>query len=217
MLVTVLWEDQASTGNAFGPGKLLIHCLADDLRQEPHEIASMVESQPRKGNASVLRALKNDCRRLTRSGPVIVVLDSDRAPQLLQSTSACLKSMAQRLSRIVDCKHEVVFLRRNMESLLDAVVDVLREPTSCSKPRPTAWSDASWASTGTTCACRYAAACPTSIAWFGALERICGTTRGRDHGEGGGDPPRVPCPALTPATDRAPARDRARTRSRPRR
>jgi hypothetical protein len=141
MKVTVLWEDSLSRGTVtrqFGPHELLVACLEDDLRRPRWDLSKSIFSNPRNGRDKVRLSLRNDLDRLRRDGPVVAVIDRDRARELWPAAEAadCMSGIKRRLSEDAPGDYEVVFLHRNVESLVEAVCAALRLPVPAKKPNP---------------------------------------------------------------------------------
>ncbi|MEX1368630.1 MAG: hypothetical protein AB1Z98_36215, partial [Nannocystaceae bacterium] len=91
MQVTVLWEDQRGMqARGFGPHELLVACLADDLGIDRQQLKSFVSSHPKKGVTKVRAALVRDLPRLSTSGPVVAVVDRDKALDLWRGSKASM-------------------------------------------------------------------------------------------------------------------------------
>jgi hypothetical protein len=140
MIVTVLWEDQRG-GDVlgFGPHELLIACLADDLDLHRWELSQRVQSQPRKGNSNVRKALQKDIAKLSR-GKVLAVLDRDKVRELWKTPGPmpadCMKGITERFRGDAPGDYELLFLVQNVESLLDGARTALCEPPLDGKPTP---------------------------------------------------------------------------------
>lgn len=140
MIVTVLWEDQRGGQiKGFGPHALLVACVADSLGLVPNRLKGLIESHPKKGNGNVIVALRRDLERLANSGPVVAVFDRDKIPELVnlhQPVADCRRITKERIRNLAPGNYEVVFLERNIETLIEAVCRVLGESAPEQKPRP---------------------------------------------------------------------------------
>jgi hypothetical protein len=124
MIVTVLWEDSHGVGvKGFGPHELLVTYVAKELGWDRPAVSRIVRSLARNGVGNVRRALKNDLSKLTRSGPVVAVIDVDKAHKLWSPgvvPASCKSAMNKRIHQEVEGDFDLVFLEQNMESLLNA-------------------------------------------------------------------------------------------------
>lgn len=83
MIVTVLWEDQlGSEARGFGPHELLVTCLTEELGMDRESLRRCIFSVPKKGVGNIRTELRKNIRRLTRSGPVVAVVDRDNVIDL---------------------------------------------------------------------------------------------------------------------------------------
>ena len=140
MILTVLWEDSRSPrANKFGPDLLLRACVADDLGTSPNRLERYVVPQPRKGNGSVVKALRQDLERLVRSGPVFAVIDRDKVKQLVASgldIPDCRAEICARFRAKAPGDYELVLLEDNMESLIAAACTAMGLEPPGKKPSP---------------------------------------------------------------------------------
>ncbi len=142
MIVTVLWEDQRGVKtNSFGPHKLLLSCLVDELGWPYHELERTVASIPLRGNGNVRRELQKNIRKLTNSGPVLAILDHDQIVGLWKDRRdlqipKCMTRQKQQLKEDAEGEYEIVFLVDNMESLTSAVITQSEGEPWNSKPTP---------------------------------------------------------------------------------
>lgn len=141
MIITVLWEDKrGDVAMGFGPHELLLSCLADDLGTMRQSLEGLINSLPKKGRDSLREALKNEIRRFTRLGPVLAVIDKDKARDLwkgqAQPPPACMSGMATRLHADVPGDYDIVFLERNVDTLVEIVCAVTGQRHPGIKPRP---------------------------------------------------------------------------------
>ena len=102
MIVTLLWEDErGGVAKGFGPHELLLSCIADDLGLPRELLLPCVNSVPKKGRDKLRTALQHEFLKLARFGPVLAVIDKDRARDLwkgrAQPPPPCMSSMAARL------------------------------------------------------------------------------------------------------------------------
>jgi hypothetical protein len=124
--VTVFYEDSAAPGPiaGFGPHRLVVQCVADDLRVNAWELRGRLLGIPRGGSA-VIRA---DCRenpsRFVSDGRLaFAVYDGDRLAKLLGLRGDACKAEIKTVL-LGECpwrEHlRVVILDRNLESVLSA-------------------------------------------------------------------------------------------------
>ncbi len=143
MTVTVLWEDaRGGELKGFGPHELLLACIADELESgdwwaRKRVAQRSVEAHPKKGNANGVKALKGVARDLF-AGPVVAVLDVDRAHELWSEKLPrnCKTAIGARIRKDAPGGYEIVFLIENVESLLHAASAALGEPALTKKPTP---------------------------------------------------------------------------------
>lgn len=143
MIVTVLWEDQrGDRRNGFAPGALVNACVKDRLAMVAQPIRARIEHVPKKGNGNVLKALKNDFSSLRNDGRVIAVCDRDKFHLLwrdhYEPPHNCMQGLTERVASDCGGPRELVFLRQNMETLLEhcrAALGILTE-AAARKPSP---------------------------------------------------------------------------------
>jgi len=141
MIVTVLWEDQrGAETKGFGPHELLLTCVADDLSMNRESLGGVVQSHPKKGVGNVRAAIVRDILRLTRSGPVFVVVDRDKIRDLWKSADIqpanCMTGISQRFHQDAPGDYDLLFLIDNVESLIEAACLALDIPCPEAKPNP---------------------------------------------------------------------------------
>ncbi len=140
MIVTVLWEDQRGVEmRGFGPHDLLIACIADDLGIDRERLRDRVSSVPKKGVGNVRTALRKDIRRLANSGPVLAVIDRDKVINLWKHgrrPSDCMSGITARFREDAAGDYDLIFLVRNMETLVEAACQAMRLDTRSRKPTP---------------------------------------------------------------------------------
>lgn len=138
MITTVLWEDQlGGQTKSFGPHELLIACLEDRTGQPRTVLKHLVVSVPLKGNGNVRRALQRNLGKLIQSGPVVAVLDRDKAQDLWsQKPPNCFGGLRSALRHDAPGDYDVVFLVDNIESIIVACCHALGEPVPTTKPSP---------------------------------------------------------------------------------
>ncbi|MDX9720795.1 MAG: hypothetical protein RBU37_08600 [Myxococcota bacterium] len=137
MIVTVIWEDQRGSRQGFGPHDLLLSCVADELDRGPgwHQkrkwCSAHLASVPKKGNGVVLKALRNETETLSKSGPLFAVLDHDQVvglwPKETQPPS-CIPGIVEAMKRDAPGRYELVLLRSNIETVVDAACQALHQP-----------------------------------------------------------------------------------------
>lgn len=141
MIVTVLWEDQRGVvAKGFGPHELLVSSVADELKVDRSSLKARVVSVPKKGNGNVVKALKYDLGKLKKCGPVVAVIDRDKAAKLWKdkpfSAPDCMSGLKDQLQKDAPGEYELVFLVENTESLTDAVCADSQKPCGANKPTP---------------------------------------------------------------------------------
>jgi hypothetical protein len=142
MIVTLLWEDErGGVAKGFGPHELLLSCLVDDLGLPRELLLQRVNSLPKKGRDNLRTALQHEFRRLARYGPVLAVIDKDKARDLWKGRAQppsppCMSGMVARLHEDAPGDYDVVFLEENMETLVDVVCKANGQPLPSIKPRP---------------------------------------------------------------------------------
>lgn len=141
MLVTVLWEDQRGTqARGFGPHELLLSCLADELAIPREVLRDHVSSHPKKGVGNVRSALRRDLERLTKSGPVLAVVDWDQVHDLWKDAKPrpprCKTGLTDRMRQDAPGDYELVFFEQNIETLIHAVCRATGRDVPTSKPKP---------------------------------------------------------------------------------
>jgi hypothetical protein len=146
MIVTVLWEDQrGQQAKSFGPHELVISSVADDLCDDLNDfhlkrafLSRIVVGHPKKGNGSVLAALRRDLEAF--SGPVVAVLDRDKAHKLWShlhpSPSNCMQGIRRQFRIEAPGEYDLVFLINNVEDLVNAALQVMSKPPLMYKPDP---------------------------------------------------------------------------------
>lgn len=121
MIVTVIWEDQrGGPQKGFGPHELICQCIADQRGCDKSRVSRVVKSVPCKGNGNVLRVLSQDGPKLQNSGPVLVVLDLDRAHELLGGPELkdCKTALSQALRGRASGSYEILYLDRNVDTIV---------------------------------------------------------------------------------------------------
>jgi len=118
------WEDSRSAAaNRFSPHELLLACVADDLGVPAGSLNRYVRSLPKNGNANVRKALEKDLRRLRKYGPVMAIVDWDEIANLWKHARprppGCKQGIATRFREDAPGDYELVFLERNIETLVD--------------------------------------------------------------------------------------------------
>lgn len=140
MIVTVLWEDQRGVeARGFGPHDLLLACVADELGIDYKRLRDQVTSSPKKGVSKVRTELQRNFRRLANSGPVIAVVDRDKVIDLWKHSmppSDCMSGITARFRKDAAGDYDLIFLVRNMETLIEAVCRAMRQDTPSRKPTP---------------------------------------------------------------------------------
>ena len=141
MIITVLWEDsREGRTKGFGAHELRVACVAERLGRRRYEVGKQISSSPKKGAGNVLRALKNDLHRLTKSGPVFAVIDRDKAREIWKPgplPADCMTAIRDRVAEhVASTGYEIVFLMQNMESLVDACEEGAVAKSARQKPSP---------------------------------------------------------------------------------
>lgn len=126
--VTILYEDSAGERAEFALHDLVVRCVADRLDRDPKTLRSALHGIPKKGNANVRRACRQDLPRLARDGRVVVaVFDNDRIRRMANlppaackaQVTSCLKSGCEPSALL-----RIVLLVENTETLLVALRDI---------------------------------------------------------------------------------------------
>jgi hypothetical protein len=141
MIVTVLWEDQRGTETkGFGPHELLIACLTDELTITRERLVGLLKCHPKKGNGNVRAALQRDLDRLSKSGPVVAVVDRDKIRDLWKPSGEqppdCIAGIASRFRSDAPGDYELVLLVDNVEDLVRAACTARRVDVPTAKPTP---------------------------------------------------------------------------------
>ncbi|CAN0509378.1 unnamed protein product, partial [Phaeothamnion confervicola] len=136
-IVTVLWEDQRGVSvKSFGPDVLLKACVADIRGVETKHLITAI---PKKGVGNVLKALENDLRRLSNSGPVFAVIDRDQIRNSWQPAPPdCMTGLKERIKDKAPGNYDIVFLVENIETLVAACCEALGLSRPTTKPNPDA-------------------------------------------------------------------------------
>lgn len=140
MIVTVWWEDQRQRAlpRQFGPHTLLVACVADELDANVRFVGEIMRSIPLKGAGNVRRELMETAPNLG-AGPLFVVLDRDKVIELWPADkrpSDCMQGISRQIRSEAPGGYDLVFLQRNIETLVHACAAALREPTPTAKPKP---------------------------------------------------------------------------------
>jgi len=139
VIISILWEDQRGVQvKGFGPHDLLLKCLEDDGVGERAKLDHLVRGLPKKGNGNVVKQLSLLAPRDgtgPHDGPVLGVLDWDEAPRLggLPS-SVCFAHARFHLGRQLHDARSIVFLDRNVETLVSEARALVGEPSFGRKP-----------------------------------------------------------------------------------
>lgn len=130
--VVVILEDQLAKGtNKPGPTALLEACVADRIAAAggpwvPFSLKDHLDIQYKKGNGNLLTTCKTKFELLSGSGVVLAVLDRDKAPKLLSlQGKSCLTLLRQAFFEQCAPAIELVFLDRNIETVVEGVCDLL--------------------------------------------------------------------------------------------
>jgi hypothetical protein len=139
VIVTVLWEDQRGVEQkSFAPGVLLEACLRDRRLPDVDAPPFTIDHAPKKGEGNVIKALSREHDRLARKGHVFAVLDRDQIRRHWQKDPPhdCMTGIRERIAKDAGGPRNVLFLVRNMESLVHACCDALHVPRPSEKPGP---------------------------------------------------------------------------------
>jgi hypothetical protein len=149
MILYVWWEDARNKVKPrnFGPEKLLVACVADELEVPRAEVQGRIESLPLKGDGNVLRRLRRVCD-VPPGTHITVVLDRDQiheailrlAPTLRPND--CMQEISQAIRAEAPGDYDLVFLVDNMESLFDACCGARHREPPRGKPDPLTRDDA---------------------------------------------------------------------------
>jgi hypothetical protein len=140
MRITVLWEDSRGIVlKGFAPHDLLVACIAEKLGRKRVEVDSQISSVPKKGAGNVIKALRRDLSRLTKTGPVFALIDRDKVREMWKTDppADCMTAIRERIRKdVASVDYELVLLVQNMESLIDACDDGFRSRLGGRKPTP---------------------------------------------------------------------------------
>lgn len=127
-MIAILYEDQRGPRNEFGLHRFICQLVIDRaaLTKSVYEVErSLIRGTPLKGNGNVRRRCLTDLPKLARHcRRVFAVYDEDRVPELVGlSRTDCRPLLCSKL--VENCqpadKLEVVLLRQNQESLIEAI------------------------------------------------------------------------------------------------
>jgi hypothetical protein len=141
MRITVLWEDErGEVAKGFGPHELLVACLADELEMPREQLHGRISSLPKKGRDKLREALKHELRRFARLGPVLAILDKDKVRDFWKGQAppapACMSGMTSRIHEDVPGDYDIVFIERNVDTLVDVVCEATGHGIPLGKQRP---------------------------------------------------------------------------------
>ena len=127
-MVHILYEDQRGSRNEFGLHRFICQLVIDRASLTPsvYEVERrLIRGTPLKGNGNVRRRCQTDLPKLARQcRRVFAVYDEDRVPELIGlSRTDCRPLLCGKLAE--NCQPtdalEVVLLRQNQESLIEAI------------------------------------------------------------------------------------------------
>jgi hypothetical protein len=98
-----------------------------------------ISSLSEKGVGNVIKKLRQDLPKLTKTGPVFAVIDRDKAREIWKTDppADCMTAIRERIRKeATSGDYELVFLVQNMESLIDACDDGFRSRLGGRKPTP---------------------------------------------------------------------------------
>lgn len=140
LLATILYEDQlAVEAKHFGLHELVLQCLADRFPLRLDELRAMFQASPRKGNTNVRKECDDPRRtKLYRSRILVAVYDSDKVRDFIASSASCKTSLRDALRRTSPWGDNLttVFLERNTESVLAAIIEAQDRAKLPGKPEP---------------------------------------------------------------------------------
>jgi hypothetical protein len=125
MAALILYEDQQLPVREFGLHKFVMSCAYDAVNGAWQVLELAVEGRPLKGNAKLLKCIKEDFARLASNGRhVIAVFDNDKIRTLLRlpKTSpdsdvvTCVREHCSRDEQALT----VILIHQNTESILQA-------------------------------------------------------------------------------------------------
>jgi hypothetical protein len=125
--VRILYEDSGDP-TEFGPHKLVARYACDRLGVEPWQLRDRLKGDPKRGNANVLKACREDLGKLVKGGwAIVAVYDSDQIGHRIGlPRGACKSQLVARLKQ--DCEPRdrlvVVLLEENVETLLRAIAAI---------------------------------------------------------------------------------------------
>ncbi|HWN71056.1 MAG TPA: hypothetical protein VNM90_25610 [Haliangium sp.] len=127
-------------------------CVADERQCSRDEVKEHIVSAPKKGNGTVIKALKQDLDKL--HGPVYAVLDRDKILELWppgERPPACLSGIRKAMADKAPGSYDLILLSENVETLVTACCHAAGDGVPRSKPSPDerdrilgklAWGDA---------------------------------------------------------------------------
>jgi hypothetical protein len=137
--IAVLYEDQLATSKprSFGPHVLVLTCVADQLQRPREPLERHVDGHPCKGIGRLLAPCREPILA-DRHARVIAVCDDDRVREHLKlPAAACKMDVRGAIALSVGTSPlQAVLLVRNLETVLDAVQQVLGLGPLTSKPSP---------------------------------------------------------------------------------
>jgi hypothetical protein len=128
-VATVFWEDQLAanaTPKSFGPHRLLLACVGDEVGRSSYELDRVVRSIALKGVTKVIARASKDAQDLQ---DLCIVVDRDRIHETLalppnaRCRSRTSRALRDRIGSAAD--YRIVLLQQNMESLVLAAANVL--------------------------------------------------------------------------------------------
>jgi hypothetical protein len=136
--ITVLYEDQlAAKPTNYGPHILLLACVADRGGGDAWSLRNRVRGIPKKGDAKLRAALRDDGELLRSSGYLVAMFDEDRVRTCYGLPhDACKQTILDRIASEATGGPTLVLLERNMEDLVNASCVALQHAIPAKKPTP---------------------------------------------------------------------------------
>lgn len=136
--ITVLYEDQlAAKPTNYGPHILLLACVADACGDDRWTLQQRVRGIPKKGDAKLRAALRDDGELLRSSGALVAMFDEDRVRGCYGlPRDACKRTILDRIAGEATGEPTLVLLERNMEDVVNASCVARHQAIPAKKPTP---------------------------------------------------------------------------------
>jgi hypothetical protein len=124
-IAVILYEDDRGPEKQFGLHRLVLACVADDLRVDTFTLTGKLDGRPMKGVANVLKSCRSDVRRLGPKGQkVFALIDDDHVRDHLPGIDP--RADTETVSRMIKAQSdmaaqlEVILLKKNTETVIEA-------------------------------------------------------------------------------------------------